>query len=185
MKEHNLKNSPIFLDAAAPMLEPRVLSKHLPGLLEGEIDVALATVGALEGFRQTMLSVGKWLELERTSQYPICIARTVSDIRQAKLEKKISIVIHFQGAEPIEDKIDFLNIFQKCGLRVMQLTYNSRNRIGDGCFEESNVGISAFGKQVIRRMEELSIAIDLAHAGVRSSLEALEIATKPVIVSHA
>src|SRR5262249_19127189 len=75
--------------------------------------------------------------------------------------------------------------FEACGLRAMQLTYNSRNRLGDGCFEPTDAGLSKFGKKVIKRMEELSVAVDLAHAGIRTTLDAAATATRPIIVSHA
>jgi microsomal dipeptidase-like Zn-dependent dipeptidase len=49
-----------------------------------------------------------------------------------------------------------------------KLTYNARNRLGDGCFESTDAGLSKFGRKVIRRMEDLSIVVDLAHAGIRT-----------------
>ena len=177
--------SPILLDAAAPMIQPRFLASLLPQLVEGGVDAVLTTAGALEGFRTTMLTVAEWLSLERSGRHRISLARSVADIRAAKAAARTAIVMHFQGAEPIEDQLDFLDVFHACGLRVMQLTYNARNRIGDGCFEETDIGLSKFGRRVIRRMEELSIIVDLSHAGLRTSLEAIEAATRPLIVSHA
>jgi membrane dipeptidase len=71
------------------------------------------------------------------------------------------------------------------GLRVMQLTYNARNRLGDGCFEPTDAGLSKFGRKVIRRMEDLGIGMDVSHAGIRTALEATEAATRPVVITHA
>lgn len=175
----------ILLDAAAPLLEPRSLKRRLPPVVAGGVDALLATVGAIEDFRTTMEVVSKWLEIDRTSAQNIRIARSVADIRAAKSAGKTAIVIHFQGADPIEDELDFLNVFHACGLRAMQLTYNSRNRLGDGCFEPTDAGLSKFGKKVVRRMEELSVAVDLAHAGIRTTMDAAATATRPIIVSHA
>ncbi|MGH8431673.1 MAG: CocE/NonD family hydrolase, partial [Solimonas sp.] len=108
-----------------------------------------------------------------------------ADIRAAKRAGETAIVLHFQGADPIEDELDFLNVFHAAGLRVMQLTYNSRNRLGDGCFEPTDAGLSKFGRKVIRRMEDLAMAVDLSHAGARTALEATEAATRPLVVTHA
>jgi membrane dipeptidase len=177
--------SHILLDAAAPLIEPRWLHKRLPDVVKGGVAAVLATAGALEDFRTTMEVVAKWLEIDRTRKQRIRIARTVADIRAAKSTGDVGIVLHFQGADPIEDEVDFLNVFHASGLRVMQLTYNSRNRIGDGCFEPSDIGLSRFGRNVIRRMEELGIAVDLSHAGVRTALEAAAAATRPVVITHA
>lgn len=145
----------------------------------------LTTAGAIEDFRTTMEGVAKWLEIERSQQHAIRIARSAADIRAAKARGQTAVVLHFQGADPIEDELNFLNVFERVGLRVMQLTYNSRNRLGDGCFESTDSGLSNFGRRVIRRMEELRIAVDLSHAGVRTALEAVDTATRPVIVTHA
>jgi membrane dipeptidase len=183
-RETNTSNT-ILLDAAAPLLEPRSLKRRLPPVVAGGVDALLATVGAIEDFRTTMEVVSKWLEIDRTGAHNIRIARSVADIRAAKLAGKTAIVIHFQGADPIEDELDFLNAFHDCGLRAMQLTYNSRNRLGDGAFEPTDAGLSKFGKKVVKHMEELSIVVDLAHAGIRTTLDAAATATRPIIVSHA
>ena len=185
MNKKQAAPSPILLDAAAPMLEPRFLAKRLPDVLAGGVDALLATVGAIEDFRATMEVLGAWLEIERTREQPIRVARSVAEIRAAKTAGETAVVVHFQGSDPIEDELDFLNVFQACGLRVMQLTYNSRNRVGDGCFEPSDIGLSKFGRNVIRRMEDLRIVVDLSHAGNRTALEATETSSRPLVVTHA
>lgn len=175
----------IYLDATAPMLQPRDLGKYLPGVVAGGIDAVLTSAGAIEDFRTTMEIVASWLEIERSGRQKIRIAKSVADIRAAKRAGETAIVLHFQGADPIEDELDFLNVFHAAGLRVMQLTYNSRNRLGDGCFEPTDAGLSKFGRKVIKRMEDLAMAVDLSHAGARTALEATEAATRPVVVTHA
>lgn len=175
----------IYLDATAPMLQPRDLGKYLPGVVAGGIDAVLTSAGAIEDFRTTMEIVASWLEIERSGRQKIRIAKSVADIRAAKGAGETAIVLHFQGADPIEDELDFLNVFHATGLRVMQLTYNSRNRLGDGCFEPTDAGLSKFGRKVIKRMEDLAMAVDLSHAGARTALEATEAATRPVVVTHA
>lgn len=167
------------------MLQPRQLAKRLPDLLRGGVDAALTSVASIENFRVSMQVVSAWLEIERTRRHNVRIARSVADIVAAKAAGEIAIVLHFQGADPIEDQLDFLNVFQASGLRVMQITYNARNRLGDGCFESTDAGLSKFGRKVIARMEQLSMVVDLAHAGTRTALETAEAATRPVIVSHA
>jgi membrane dipeptidase len=175
----------IILDAAAPLMAPRWLARRLPDVCAGGVDALLATAGAIEDFRTTMEVVARWLEIDRSRKERVRIARTVADIRAAKAVGETSIILHFQGADPIEDELDFLNVFHASGLRVMQLTYNARNRLGDGCFEPTDAGLSKFGHAVIRRMEELGIVVDLAHAGVKTTLEAAEAASRPIVITHA
>jgi membrane dipeptidase len=175
----------IVLDATAPLLQPRELGKRLPDVVRGGIDAVLTSAASTENFPTSMKVVAQWLEIDRMRQHKMRIARSVADIRAAKAAGEIAVVLHFQGADPIEDRLDLLDVFRACGLRVMQLTYNARNRLGDGCFESANSGLSKFGRKVITRMESVSMVVDLAHAGERTALEAAEMVTRPVIVSHA
>jgi len=177
--------APLFLDVTAPMIQPRELRSRIPVLQKVGIDAVLTSAAAVEDFKTSMAVVAQWLEIDRTRQHPVRLARSVSDLRAAKLSGDVGVVLHFQGAEPIEDRLDFLNVFHASGLRVMQVTYNARNRLGDGCFEPTDAGLSKFGRAVIQRMETLGIAVDLSHAGERTALEAVEAATRPVVVTHA
>ncbi|HEY5809186.1 MAG TPA: membrane dipeptidase [Povalibacter sp.] len=174
-----------FLDVTAPMIQPRELAKRIPMLRKGGIDAVLTSAAAIEDFKASMAVIGQWLEIDRMHRHGVRLARSVKDLRAAKVAGDVGVVLHFQGAEPIEDRLDFLDVFHASGLRVMQVTYNSRNRLGDGCFEPTDAGLSKFGRSVIQRMETLGIAVDLSHAGQRTALEAVEAATRPVVVTHA
>ncbi len=175
----------LYLDATAPLVQPRHLARRLQDVVRGGVDAILTTAAAIEDFPTSMKVVADWLEIDRTRRHNIRIARSVADLRAAKAAGVVGVVLHFQGADPIEDQLDFINAFHACGLRVMQLTYNLRNRLGDGCFEPTDAGLSKFGRKVIARMEQLSMAIDLAHAGARTAMETVEAATRPVVVTHA
>lgn len=175
----------LCLDASAPLITPQRLPKHLKEMQNGGIDAVLATVASIEHCQFAVEQLGQWLALERTQQVPFRLARTVADIREAKLEKQLAVILHFQGTSPLESSLHLLDAYHTLGVRVIQLTYNMRHLSGDGCLEPRNAGLSSFGRQVIRRMVELGIVIDLAHGGIRTSLEAIEEAGGPVIVSHA
>jgi|SRR5579871_4066399 len=177
--------SQFFLDAAAPTLQPRDLETRLRLMKRGGVDGALATVASIENFAASMRAVGAWLEAERQRHLRIRIAHSVTDLREAQACGDFGVVLHFQGADPIEDQLDYINVFHASGLRVMQITYNQRNRLGDGCFEETDAGLSKLGRQVVKRLESLSIAVDLSHAGNRTALEAVGMSSKPMLVSHA
>jgi len=180
-----LHHNAIVLDAAAPMVTPRALPKLLPQLRAGGVDAVMATVASLEDCRYAVAHLARWHALVNSGAEQVHIARTVADIRSAKREGQIAVVLHFQGGNPIEADVDLCNVYAELGVRVIQLTYNARNLIGDGCLEETDVGLSKLGRQVVRRLGELGVAIDISHVGVRTSLEAIEAATRPVIASHA
>lgn len=178
-------DQPIYLDATAPLLEPLRLRSRLPDLVAGGVDVGLTTVGSLEDAGTTLRNVGQWLSLERSGDVPVRVCRTVRDIREAKAAGRVGVVMHFQGTDPIESDANLLDTFHACGVRVVQLTYNARNRVGDGCQESHDAGLSDFGRVVLHRLEDLAIVADVSHAGTRTALDVLSIATRPVVATHA
>lgn len=83
-----------------------------------------------------------------------------------------------------EDELRYIRIFFQLGIRMMHLTYNRRNMIGDGCAEATNAGLSDFGRKVIAEMNKQGVLVDCAHSGWQTSLEAAQISTKPMVASH-
>ena len=116
---------------------------------------------------------------------PWHIIETTADIPKAQAAGKIGLIMGWQNLRPIGDRLDRLAFFHRLGVRVMQLTYNERNFVGDGCLEPDDGGLSAFGNRAIAEMERLRIAIDLSHVGERTCRDAIEAATVPVLLTHA
>ena len=83
-----------------------------------------------------------------------------------------------------EEELRYIRIFAQLGARMMHLTYNRRNPIGDGCGEPANAGLSDFGRAVIKEMNRLGVIIDLAHTGWQTCLETARASEQPVVVSH-
>ena len=75
-------------------------------------------------------------------------------------------------------------MFFDLGVRQIQLTYNWRNLVGDGCLERTGAGLSYFGVELVERMNELGIAVDVSHSGHRTSMDAIEASSKPILFSH-
>lgn len=84
----------------------------------------------------------------------------------------------------IPDELRYLKIFFQLGIRMMHLTYQRRNMIGDGCAEKANAGLSDFGRAVIAEMNRVGVIPDCAHSGWQTSLEAAQVSEKPVVASH-
>lgn len=84
----------------------------------------------------------------------------------------------------VPDELRYLRVFYQLGIRMMHLTYQRRNMIGDGCAEEADAGLSDFGRAVIREMNRVGVIPDCAHSGWRTSLEAARISERPVVASH-
>jgi membrane dipeptidase len=180
-----LHRNALCLDATAPFITPRTVERHLDDLRTGGVDAVLATVASIEDARHAMGQIGSWLELDRSGRLPVRLARTVEEMRQAKRDGLLAVVMHFQGTDPIERDIDLLDAYAQLGVRVFQLTYNSRNLVGDGCLESGNGGLSDFGRRVVRRITDLNMLPDISHVGERTSLEAIDAAGGPVLATHA
>ena len=83
-----------------------------------------------------------------------------------------------------DDALEPITVFFRLGARMMHLTYNRRNLIGDGCAEPADAGLSDFGRAVITEMNRVGVIPDVAHSGQRTSLEAARCSAKPVVASH-
>ncbi len=84
----------------------------------------------------------------------------------------------------VPEELSYVRIFFQLGIRMMHLTYQRRNMIGDGCGETSNAGLSDFGRAAIVEMNRIGIVPDCAHSGWQTSLEAAKTSSKPVVASH-
>ncbi|MEQ8715895.1 MAG: membrane dipeptidase [Cyclobacteriaceae bacterium] len=110
--------------------------------------------------------------------------KSMSDFERAKKEGKLAIFYLIQNSAPIEKELDRLDFFYNLGLRSVQLTYNYRNYVGDGCYERTDAGLSTYGLEMIAKMNEMGMLIDLSHAGMLTMKETIEHSEKPVIISH-
>jgi len=84
----------------------------------------------------------------------------------------------------VPDELRYLTVFKNLGMRMLHLTYNRRNMIGDGCAEPGNAGLSDFGKMAVKEMNRIGMIPDCAHSGWQTSLESAQVSEKPVVASH-
>jgi len=105
-------------------------------------------------------------------------------IDAAKGAGKIGIILGLQNSEHFRTPDD-VDHFYQLGQRISLLTYNSRNLIGNGSTERHDDGISDFGLSIIQRMNKVKMAVDVAHCGDRTTLEAFDISKAPVLITHA
>lgn len=108
---------------------------------------------------------------------------SADDFERAKSQGRIGLILGVQNSEHFRT-VDDVNAFYALGQRVSQLTYNSRNLIGNGSTERRDEGISDFGVSIIQRMNELGMAVDVSHCGDKTSLDAFEVSKRPVLITH-
>ncbi|MAF10989.1 peptidase M19 [Candidatus Poribacteria bacterium] len=151
----------------------------------GRVTAINATIAVWEDYRQTMDNVAAWLRRFQERQDTLMPVAAVQDIRRAKQDQKVGVILGWQNATPIENNLDRLAVFHALGVRVVQLTYNERNLLGNGCYERIDDGLSHFGRDAVREMNRLGILIDLSHVGDRTTLDAIERSEQPVAITHA
>jgi membrane dipeptidase len=108
---------------------------------------------------------------------------SAADFERARNEDKIGILIGLQNSAHFRTVND-VDLFHQLGQRVSQLTYNSRNLIGNGSTERVDGGLSDFGVAVVERMNAVGMAVDVSHSGDRTTLDAMEVSKKPVLITH-
>jgi membrane dipeptidase len=84
----------------------------------------------------------------------------------------------------VQEELGYVKLFYQLGIRMMHLTYNRRNMLGDGCAEPANGGISDFGRAAIAEMNRVGVIVDVAHSGWQTSFEAAQTSQKPMVASH-
>lgn len=109
---------------------------------------------------------------------------TAAEIRRAKKQGKICILMGIEGGYAIEDSLYALRNFYRLGVRYMTLTHNVATNWADAHRDEKNGGLTDFGKEVVREMNRLGIFIDISHVSLKTMHDALDVTTAPVIASH-
>ena len=154
-------------------------------LQEGRVTGINATIAIWENFRETMDNLAAWVHRFESYQDTVTQARTARDILRAKEEGKVGVVFGWPNASPIENDLNRLALFHTLGVRIIQITYNERNLIGNGCYERTDDGLSRFGQDAVKEINRLGILIDLSHVGDRTTLDAAEQSDSPVSCTHA
>jgi membrane dipeptidase len=127
-------------------------------------------------------------ELERKHPLQLVIVREAADLEHARASGRIAGLIGIEGGHAIEEDLDVLEGFHADGLRVMTLVWNNHLSWIRSCQPSPPAGtpqgLSDFGREVVRRMGELGMVVDLSHASPRALFDALEVSERPVIASH-
>ena len=151
----------------------------------GAVTAINATIAVWEGYQETMDHIAAWLRRFDDYADTLVQARSVEDILRAKQEGKAGVILGWQNASPIGNDLDRLALFHTLGVKIVQITYNERNLLGNGCYERTDEGLSSFGVDAIKEMNRLGILVDLSHVGDRTTLDAIEVSEQPVACTHA
>ncbi len=162
---------------------------NFPKMRDGGLDVAFFAIDvtlqsknrltyALDGFGYLLNDMDRHAE-------DVILVRKYSDINRAKRENKSAVVLAVEYADCVEDSLYTLRSLYELGVRSIGLTHNVGSRAADGCLDaRDGVGLTNFGKELVKEMNRLGMVVDLAHISQCAFYSALETVSKPVIFSH-
>lgn len=135
-------------------------------------------------FQVAARALAEWNRRIRDNPDKLVHATRAAHIEQAKADGKMAVIFGFQNATMLEGALQNLDPLYDLGTRCIQLTYNAQNRLGSGCTERVDGGLSDFGVAVVERMNELGIIVDLSHCGRRTSMDGIEVSSSPAAFTH-
>lgn len=147
--------------------------------------VSLTVAKDEQGVQETIRQIARERAMIQANEDKYVLISNVSDIIDARKSGKLAIAFNFQGTNPFARDLAMVETYHRLGVRHALLAYNLRNAVGSGCHERSDDGLSSFGITLIREMNRVGMLVDLAHTGSRTSLDAIEHSSAPVIISHA
>lgn len=154
-------------------------------LKQGGVTMVHATIVYHEQIRETLLRISEWNRLFEQNSDLIMPVKSAADIYTAKQLGKVGIMFGAQNCSPIEDDIGMIEVMRELNLMIMQLTYNNQSLLACGCYEAHDSGVTRFGKQAIAEMNRVGMIVDMSHSGEQSTLDAIEISQRPIVISHA
>jgi membrane dipeptidase len=145
---------------------------------------ALNVTVSADDVEATVRNIALWTGEASTYPQLLSIVRRHDDLARAKKDGTLGLILGFQNTEMLGRDLGRLDMFRQLGVLVIQLTYNTRNLIGDGCLEPGDAGISELGRDAITRMNALGIAVDLSHCGTRTTATGIAASAKPPLITH-
>lgn len=149
------------------------------------INITLGYVaGPQEPFEYTVRTIGVWDQVIRAHPRELLKVYSAADILRARAERKVGLIYGFQNALQVGDRPERVDIFGDLGVKVIQLTYNPRNTLGDGSMTPENRGLTPLGRQVVERLNARRIMVDLSHSGEQTCLDAIAASKAPISINH-
>ena len=171
----------LVIDAMNPSAKDEAYLQKIRG---AGVDVVGHTLGPFYyNFRQVVEGIADWyVRAEQFSNQMRLILRP-EDIHRAQKEGKVGVMFKTNNIH-IEEDLRLLRIMKQLGMKSLQLAYNEKNFVGDGCGERTDCGLSYFGIKIVEEMNKLNLLVDLSHVGYATSRDAIEVSKDPVVFTH-
>jgi membrane dipeptidase len=106
------------------------------------------------------------------------------DMAKAEKEHRCGLIKAVEGGAVLGGSLEALDRLKAYQVRMMTLTWNGANELGNGCMSDDAAGLTRFGKDVVRRMEELDLLIDVSHLNERGFWDVAQISRRPFLATH-
>jgi len=182
--------APLLAEMAAQEIitSPEARRAYLDLWRRSGVTVAAASYSGTEppsrAFEMVNKRIGLALAIIEALDGELVLVRRAADIEQAHRAGKHGLLLDFQNTTPFGEELDRIDHFRHLGVRMVQLTYNLRNLVGDGCTEAYQGGLSYYGREVVRRLNANRMLVDISHCSEQVGWDALKVSSAPVVVSH-
>ena len=165
-------------------LKPDADLRELKRYRDSGVDFVSLNIGMdMDSFENILQVLARYRNYITAHAEQHVLARTIDDILEAKESGRLAIAFDLEGSEPLLGNLNLISLYYDLGVRQMLLAYNKDNRASGGCME-GDIGLTEFGKDVIREMNQVGMLVDASHMGYRATMEAFETSEAPVIFSH-
>ena len=179
----DVMNAALVWDMTLPWEPEAIDDITLPRFKAAGVDLVSLTVSmpTLDG---TMRHIAAVLAHLRKHADTMVLIRSVDDVLEARKAGKLGITFNLQETNPLDGDLAMIEVYYQLGVRHMLMAYNQKNRVGDGCAERTDAGLSRFGVRVVEEMNRVGMLVDGTHTGYRTTMDAMEVASAPFIFSH-
>ena len=166
----------------------RVDARAMRDAKEAHLSAVNVTLGHVAGssdpFEATVRDIARWDVHIRA--HPLALRKVLdgTDLTAAHAAGQVGVIYGFQNTEMLGRDASRVQVFAQLGVRIIQLTYNGRNAVGDGSTYPDDQGLSAFGGEVVAALQAHNILVDLSHSSRKTCLDALRLAQGPIVISH-
>jgi membrane dipeptidase len=177
-------NHPDEGDEPSHAISARMLADaQASGVTAVNITVGYVAGGA-EPFNSTLADIRRWDFALQAHPEALIKVLALADIARAKAQKKIGLIYGFQNAAMMGTDASRVDTFAGLGVRVVQLTYNVANQLGDGSMVPDGRGLTPFGHEVVERLNTKRVMVDLSHSGRQICLDAARASRQPISINH-
>ena len=168
----------------APLTDEMVRNAAVSGITAVNVTVSGGGETPDDAYAATMEHLAYWRREAEAHPDMLTIAATIAEIEADKAAGKLALIMGFQDTVMLGTDLARMDEFHEMGVKVVQLTYNLPNLVGEGCLAPDNGGLTDFGRDLVAHMAATGVLVDLSHCGQRTTAEAIEAAPGPVAITH-